>query len=107
MSRHIIGTPCHIHLLNIYAPCHNFSTFSYQIQQCNLIKISGFIIVGDLNVTLMAQESWGKNNRPDPLVNHPYNLFIDYNLVEICPFLLSPTSNNQRVGEEHVGKCLD
>lgn len=55
----------------------------------------------------MAQESWGIHSRPDPLVDHLYNIFADNHLVDTCPCSLPPAWNNQRVGDEHVGKRLD
>lgn len=54
LSGRIHGYLCHFHLLNLYALYKNHSEFWDCIHKNKIIKISGLILAGDFNTTLLT-----------------------------------------------------
>lgn len=104
MSSFIRGFSCHLHFLNIYASCQDGPAFLERLDACGVLTIGSFLIVGDLNATMLSEECWGSHNRRDPLVAQLCDLFEANHLVDIQPHPVTPTWSNRRASENHIGK---
>jgi hypothetical protein len=96
-----------ITFLNVYGPCTEKRAFWDNLADSGILEAENLIIVGDLNITLSAEEVWGSTNFSVSLADHLKALFQSKNLVDICPDRLVPTWRNGRQGSQAIAKRLD
>jgi hypothetical protein len=103
----VLTTLCSISLLNVYGPCIEKRTLWDSLAGSGFLDADNLILVGDLNITLSAEEEWGITNFSGSLVDHLKALFQSKNLVDIHLDKLVPTWRNGRQGSQAISKRLD
>jgi hypothetical protein len=71
------------------------------------VVFKNLVLVGNLNLTLKAGESWGSQSNLGSLNTFFTNLFCNNKLIDIHPGKLVPTWRNGRVGDAFIAKRLD
>jgi hypothetical protein len=107
LTGNCLSTHCCISLLNVYGPCTEKRAFWDKLADSGILEAGNLIIVGDLNITLSAEEVWGSSNFSVSLADHLKTLFQSKNLVDIRPDSLVPTWRNGRQGPMAIAKRLD
>lgn len=99
-----------VSIFNIYAPvmilekkkCWDSLSFLE-----NNIGLENTILVGDLNLTLSAQEKRGRNLVRDPSREWVEDLIQEWDLLDIKPSKGLYTWSNKRTGPSHITARLD
>jgi len=96
-----------ISLLNVYGSCMNKKKNWETLANSGLLSAENLIIVGDLNITLSAEEMWGSTSFSVSLADQLKSIFNLKNLVDIRLDRMVPTWCNGRQGSQAISKRLD
>eukprot|EP00253_Pinus_taeda_P006854 PITA_06854 len=107
ISAMVRGQVFMINLLNVYAQCRNRSPFWERLFTSEILDIDSLLLVGDLNVTLSADECWGNCRKKDLLSDRLRMEFIRRNLVDVKPDQMMPTWENGRTRQAYIAKRID
>jgi hypothetical protein len=98
LTGHCLESKRFINLLNIYGPCLERKSFWERLEAAGLLSLKNLVLAGDLNLTLMAGESWGSRSNLGSLATFFTNLFSNNKLIDIQPGKLVPTWRNGQGG---------
>lgn len=107
LEGNIHGMLVYIHILNIYPPYKEKGEFWDKFISSSIMDLQKLIIIGDLNYTIILDETWGCHRKFDFLVGKIKNAIIFNNFLDIDPHKISPTWDNGRSDFAYVEKRLD
>jgi hypothetical protein len=96
-----------LNLLNVYGSCLERKQFWENLELSGLLNLKGFILAGDLNLTLSTGEIWGGSALLGPLENFLQHFFHKNKLIDIVPGKIVPTWRNGRSRKDYIAKRLD
>lgn len=95
-----------LRIINIYAPNQNRLAFQQTFLE-NLMINHPTILWGDLNFSIVHEESWGRHSQLDPLSNQLNTLLEQYGLIDVPMNKNMPTWHTRWIGEATLGRRLE
>lgn len=107
LSGFVRGFEHKIHIINLYAPCHDRLSFWNGMESCGILQLENLLIDGYFNLVLKDDEIWGSTGRKDNMAGKIMEIFKAHNLCDLMLKDPGPTWYNGRKGSYIICKRID